>query len=182
MRSFVPAVWTTTVPVVVRRGLVPAQFVVSAVLAEEKRDACPPIALTAVQHVFAKDDNGALPVVTVVVVFRVVHVVNYAPGGVARAIHGVNVDWKRSRFHQRAAVRLTAVGIDAVGPFSDEVSLEAMQASEGWGDTYRRLDRCSHSMAGLGWVPNQVRSGRCLRIRDSKSAQHCLIEHGSTEA
>lgn len=82
-----------------RRGLVPVQLILSAVLAEKKTDTCRPIAFTTVQHVFAEDGHGTLPVVTVNVVFLVVHVVDYAPGGVTRAIHGINVDKERARLH-----------------------------------------------------------------------------------
>lgn len=106
MSSFLTAIRTARVRIVVRRRLVPAQLIVPAVLSKEKCLALPPVALS-----FAKDEYGTLSVVSVVVVVGIIQTVDDAPGCVAWTVDAVDLHRERSASHQRAAVGFTAVGI-----------------------------------------------------------------------
>jgi hypothetical protein len=104
--------WVSTVLATVRAASIriivcssraPLQIVISTVLPKEERNAVPPVVRTQ----FFEDHNGALPVVTVVVVVLVVQAVDYAPASIVRAVHSVNVDGEGAGAHERTGELLT---------------------------------------------------------------------------
>jgi hypothetical protein len=110
MSTVLATVGATSIRVIVCSSRAPLQTVVSTVLAQEKRNAVPPV----VRTLLLEDDDGTLPVVTVVVVVLVVEAVDDAPAGIVWAIHSVGVNREGAGAHKGAAELLTIwVGLNA---------------------------------------------------------------------
>jgi hypothetical protein len=98
MSTVLATVGATSIWVIVCSSRAPLQTVVSTVLTEEKRDTVPPVFRT----LFLEDDNGTLPVVTMVVVVLVVQAVDYAPACIIWAVYSVGVDGEGAGTHEGA--------------------------------------------------------------------------------
>jgi hypothetical protein len=109
MSTVLATVGATGVRVVVCSSRAPLEVVVATVLTKEERNTVPPVIRTRL----LEDDDGTLPVVTVVEIVLVVQVVDYAPAGIIGTVYTIGINWKRTGVHKGAAELLTiGVGLN----------------------------------------------------------------------